>query len=105
MSTVPPAPPPTTVPAQIVVGASSATAFNAVKEWAHQAAAVVGLLMIVYTAVVAAIHQADPSLITPDVWVGGLGAAIVSASKAIDSWSFTNLNAPVSNTIVNTGGQ
>jgi hypothetical protein len=99
-------PPPTAplVPTQIVVGASSATAFNTLKEYAHQAAAIVGLLMVVYTAIIAAIHQADPSLATPDLWVGALGGGIITASKLIDSWSFTNLNAPVSNTIVNTGG-
>ena len=91
MSTVPPAAPPTVVPAQIVVGASSGTWFNQVKEFAHQAAAVIGLLMVIYTGIVANIPGG-----TPNIWAGVIGASVVTASKAIDSWSFTSLNSPVS---------
>lgn len=87
-----PLPPPTgpLVPTQIVVGASSGTWFNQVKEWAHQAAAVIGLLMVIYTGIVANIPGG-----TPNIWAGVIGASVVMASKAIDSYSFTNLNAPV----------
>lgn len=92
MATVPPpAPTPTVVPTQIVVGASSGTWFNQVKEYAHQAAAIVGLLMVIYTGIVANIPGG-----TPNIWAGVIGASVVMASKAIDSYSFTNLNAPVS---------
>lgn len=89
------APPAASAPTTVVVGPSSSTFLNKVKEWAHQGTAVVGGLMALAYAATATVHNSFGVNVTSVDWkIGAIGAGVVTASKVIDSYAFTALNKP-----------
>ena len=76
----------------LLVAPSSLNWLGVVKEWAHNAAAPLGLLMLVAYAVVAILNRYNIGLGAP-AEIGYVGGALIALSKAIDSYSFTTLNS------------